>query len=183
MFKNLFIKTAHQKMLSFLSFYAGKSFHERELMRKTGIGTGSVNRVLNDLFKVGILRRERRGKMYFYSLDEKEPSVKQFKVLSMILDLNPLIRKLNPLTKTVILYGSAAQGTDDYESDTDLLIVTLHEERVRELVDNFKFPREIKVTFKTPSGWLELESKDPTFYNEVSCGIVLWEKPIDESKL
>jgi len=183
MFKDFFIKTTYQKMLSFLCFYAGRSFHERELVRKTGIGAGSANRVLNGLFEVSILRREQRGKMYFYSLDEREPTVRQFKVLNMILNLSPLIKKLKILTKTIILYGSSSQGTDDYESDVDLLIVALDEEKVREVISNSKFPREIKTTLKTPSEWLELESKDPIFHNEILRGIVLWEKPIDESRL
>lgn len=183
MFKDFFIKTAYQKMLSFLSLYAGKSFHERELVRKTRIGAGSANRVLNELFKAGILKRERKGKMYFYSLNEKEPVVQQFKVLNMILNLTPLIKRLRPLTKTIILYGSSSRGSDDYESDVDLLIVAHHEEKVREIINNSKFCREIKATFKTSSEWLELESNDPTFYNEISRGIILWEKLIDESKL
>ena len=183
MFKDLFIKSSYQKMLSFLSLNAGKSFHERELVRKIGIGAGSANRVLNHLFKVSVIKRERRGNMNFYSLDEEKPAIKQFKVLNMILRLDPLIEKLKALTKTIVLYGSSSQGTDDYESDIDLFIVTSREEKVMEVVDEFNFSREIKLTLKTPSGWLELESKDPTFYNEVTRGIVLWEKPIDESKL
>jgi len=180
MFRDFLIKTAHQKMLSFLAAHAGKTFHERELVRKTGIGAGSANRVLNELFKAGIIKRERRGKMYLYSLNENNPTVRQFKVLNMILSLDPLIEKLKPWTNTSILFGSSSQGTDDNESDVDLLIVTSAEEKVRKMVDKFKFPREIRIVFKSLTEWLELESQDQVFYNEVSRGIILWEKPINE---
>jgi predicted nucleotidyltransferase len=183
MFKDFFIKTVHQKMLSFLSTHASKTFHERELVRKTGIAAGSANRVLNELFMAGILKREKRGKMYFYSLDESDPTVRQFKVLNTILSLDPLVKKLKSWTNTLILYGSSSQGTDDYQSDVDLLVVTSAEEKIRKIVNKFKFPREIKMVLKSPSEWLELESQDQVFYNEVSRGIILWEKPINESRL
>ena len=183
MFDNFFIKTAHQKMLSFLSSHAGESFHERELVRRAGIGAGSANRVLNELFEAGILRRETRGKMHFYILDEKEPAVRQFKVLNTVLALTPLVKRLRAVARTAILYGSSSRGTDDYGSDIDLLIVASVREKPRELVESFKFPREIKAIIKSPSEWLELESRDPTFHAEISKGVVLWDKEIDESKL
>ena len=180
---NFFIKTAHQKMLSFLSSHAGESFHERELVRRAGIGAGSANRVLNELFRAGVLRRESRGKMHFYNLDEREPSVRQFKVLNTVLALTPLVKKLRAVAKTVILYGSSSRGTDDFDSDIDLLVVASVRETPREIVDSFKLPREIKAIIKSPSEWLELESRDPTFHAEISKGIILWEKEIDESRL
>lgn len=68
---NFIIFTNHQKVLSFLSKFSDKESYEREIARKIGISYGSANKVLNDLYSNGLLKRRREGKMYFYSINKK----------------------------------------------------------------------------------------------------------------
>ncbi len=65
MFENFVISTNHQRVLSFLAKFSDQEFYEREIARKVGISTGSTNKVLNDLFSVGLLKRRQAGKMFW----------------------------------------------------------------------------------------------------------------------
>lgn len=189
MLKQIFIKTTHQKILAFFAEYSDKSFHEREIVRQTGLGKGQVNRVLNDLHKKSVLHREQKGRMLFYSLNQESPALKQFKILKTVLDLNPLVETLQPLTKKIILYGSRANGTNITDSDLDLFIVSSKqdEDEIKKIIQDFEKQQknliEIRPVIRNTAQWMALEDKDPIYFNELLKRIILWEKPIDESRL
>jgi len=187
MIKQLLIKTTNQKILAFFSDFPEQSFHEREIVRQTKLGKGQANKALNELYKNSVLNREQKGKMFFYSLNQENPVVKQFRILKTILDLEPLIATLKSLSKRVILYGSRATGKNLTESDLDLFVVSNNKDEIfraiREFEEEQKFQTEIKAVIRNSAEWLSLEKKEPVYFNELLKGITLWEKPIDESRL
>ena len=119
---------------------------------------------------------------------ELTPELRLFKAINTVLNIAPLVKRLKVLCKTVLLYGSCANGTNAEESDLDLFVVSGSREQVLDAVERFS-PRdrygfaEIKPVVKTPAEWAALESKDPVYFAEVQKGIVLYEKGIDESRL
>ncbi len=187
MFENFVIFTNHQRVLSFLAKFSDQEFYEREIARKVGISTGSTNKVLNDLFSNGLLKRRQEGKMYFYIFDETHPIFRYFKILNNILLLLPLVDKLKSVTKKIVLYGSCANGKDSSESDIDLFIVTEARERIIQIIGNYSLGKgfeDIKIQ-PVIQGSIELlknEKDDKEFLSLVREGIVLWQRPTDESR-
>lgn len=185
---NFIIFTNHQKVLSFLAKFSDREFYEREIARKIGISYGSANKVLNELYSNGFLKRRREGKMYFYSVNKTNAILRQFKILSIIVLLQPLIDKLKKITKKIVLYGSCAEGTDTSESDIDLFIISEQKGKVLRIIENYSLGKgfegiKIQPVIQTPIELLRSEKKDKEFLSLVREGIVLWEKPTDESRL
>jgi len=182
------IDTANQKVLSFLAKFSDQEFYEREIARRVGIASGSANRALNRLYSAGAVKRRQEGKMYFYSVDLSNPAIPQFKRLTNILLIEPLIEKLKPATIKIVLYGSCVQGTDTSQSDLDLFIVSDNRERVMQAIDSFTFPAgfesiKIQSVIKSPVELLQAEESQQVFLSEVDQGIVLWERIPSEARL
>jgi len=182
------IATVNQRVLSLLAKFSDKEFYERQIARTVGIGYGSANRALNELYSTGAIKRRQEGKMYFYSVDPSSPIVVQFKKLVNLMLIEPLIEELKKVSNRMVLYGSCAQGTDTSKSDLDLFVVSDNKEGVLEAVSNFKFPQgfkevHIQSVVKSPVELLEAKGAEQAFIEEVERGIVLWERVASESRV
>jgi predicted nucleotidyltransferase len=184
----LIVKTTHQKVLALFLAYPTRHFYGSEISRKVRISIGQTSKILGDLSRAGVVGKERKGKTELYNIVELTPELRLFKAMNTVLNIAPLVKRLKALCKTVLLYGSCANGTNAEESDLDLLVVSGNREQVLDAVELFS-PRErygfaeIKPVVKTPAEWAALEAKDPVYFAEVQKGIVLYEKVIDESRL
>jgi predicted nucleotidyltransferase len=186
MINETLVVTVNQKILQFLTKYADKEFHERELARRIGLPSGSANRALNILFAAGAVKRRQDGRMLLYSVDSSNPTITEFKKLINILLIEPVIEQLKPISERIILYGSCAQGTDNSKSDIDLFIVTGDREQVFRIIDDFHFPQGyeglyIQAIIKTPTEILNAGESEQAFFNEVERGLTLWERAANES--
>ncbi|MGC8998679.1 MAG: nucleotidyltransferase domain-containing protein, partial [Candidatus Bathyarchaeia archaeon] len=97
-----------------------RELHEREVVRKAKVSKGSANKILRKLSEIGILNREKRGRMVFYRLNIKNAVARQFKVLFNVYSLHDLVEEIKQDCKRIILFGSCSEGTDVKESDIDL---------------------------------------------------------------
>jgi len=182
------VTTVNQRVLSLLAKFSDKEFYERQIARRIGIGYGSANRALNELYSTGGIKRRQEGKMYFYSVDLSNSIVTEFKKLVNLMLIEPLVEELKNISNRVVLYGSCAQGTDTSDSDFDLFVVTDNKAEVSEAVNSFKFPRgfeELRTqsVVKSPVELLEAKDVEQAFMEEVERGIVLWEKVASESRI
>ncbi len=182
MFKPYLITTAHQKILDFFITHPEQSFYGVELSNKIKLSIGRVNKVLKDFQQEKILEKTRRGRTDLYSLKDNQPIIKQLKIISTILRLELLIDKLKPLAHKIILYGSSSQGTNDYRSDIDLLIVTTKANKPSAENEISRYQKQqtdlpkIQAAIKTTAQWSGLEDNDPTYFKEVLEGIILWDR-------
>ncbi len=186
--KNFIISTNHQKVLSLFTKFSDLEFYEREVSRKIGISAGSSNKVLNDLFSNGFLIRRREGKMYFYQIDNNHPEFKYFKILNNIDLLVSLVQKLKKITKRIILYGSCSNGSDTSKSDIDLFIISEKRREVLQIINSYSLRKpfeniKIQPVIQNSLDLLESKKSDKEFLSLVRQGIILWEHPIDESRL
>jgi len=182
------IDTVNQKIFSLLAKFSDKEFYERQIARTIGIGYGSANRALNELYSTGAIKRRQEGKMYFYSIDTVNPITIEFKKLANLLLIEPLVEELKNTSSRVVLYGSCAQGTDISESDIDLFIVSDDREKVMQTINSFNFPQgfegiKIQPVVKNPTELLEARESEQHFLNEVEQGIILWERAASESRV
>lgn len=186
--KGLFIKTAHQEIISFLLARPTEQFYGSEISKKTRISIGQTSKVMNDLFKAGLLERDQKGKTVLYRIRGESPILRTYKVLNTLIHIEPLIDKLKGISKEIFLYGSCAKGVNVEDSDLDLLVVTNKSDEVINFIaaypsNEYQGFSEIKPVLKTPAEWVTLDEKDQVFYNEVQKGILLYEREIDESRL
>ena len=171
-----FSTSTSQAILTFLCQNPQQSFYSGEIADKTELSKGGTNQSLRELAEQGALKTEKKGRMIFYSVDIKSPSIRQYKVWQNIASLEDLVRKIKPLAERVVLFGSCARGDDSQESDIDLLVVCQDKGRVRTLVPETKAKRRIQLLVKTPQEYVQLEDKEPIFFKEVERGIVLWQR-------
>jgi predicted nucleotidyltransferase len=152
-------------------------FYEREVVRKTGVSLGSANKILRLLAKLGFLTREEKGRLAIYKLNQKESTVKQFKILVNTFALKPLTDELKGVSKRVVLFGSCAQGIDTKESDIDLLVITNEKEHASKIISRYNRNSERKVTSITVdmNEYVRLKNEDKPLYENIEKGILLWE--------
>lgn len=174
MFEPLFA-TSHGRVLRFLARHSGQSFYEREIKEATGLSRSGVNLAARALYQAGLLEKERRGRMNFYAANDRHPFVRQFKVLDTIASLEDLLRRLRPLSRRIILFGSCAQGTDTAESDVDLFILTANRDAVKAVLRESRTERALQAVIADIQELAEFKERDAAFYAEIQRGIVLWD--------
>ena len=64
----LFGSISRARILSFLYAHAGQSFYQREIMYETGLSLRPVQRELDNLVDLGILKRREKYHRVFYEL-------------------------------------------------------------------------------------------------------------------
>lgn len=174
--KKVLVSTNVQKILWFLIQHPGKEYLEKEIQKNTKISKAGVNFALRDLTKVKLTQRRKRGKIAFYTVDYTHPVIKQLKILKNILEINPILKELKPKSEKVIFYGSCARGEDIDQSDLDLFVVTNNEDEVLNMKKKWRLKRKLQLVVRSSLKYATMESEEPTFYSEVSRGIILWEK-------
>jgi len=172
---DFFFNTSQQRILKFLADFPNKSFFEKEISQRSRVSRGATNTALKRLTQAGLIVSEKRGRMSFYSVDLKNPLIKQWKVLNNIIKIYSLVKRIRTISDKVILFGSAADGINIKESDIDLFVLTNFPNEVREIISKYK-SNNIQLIVKKPLEFVEMKSKSPVFYEEIAKGIVLWEK-------
>ena len=173
--RKILVATSAQKLLDFLTQNPGKEYLAKEIQKATKISKAGTNFSLRDLVRAGTVKRQKRGKVFLYTIGFNHPVIKQSKVLGTVISLYPLIKKLVSEAKKVILYGSASRGENTKDSDIDLFVVTNSSEKIKGIVGANKVGKKIQLTMRTPLKYVEMEKAEPTFYREVERGIILWE--------
>lgn len=172
------ISTPYTKIMTQLARDPMKVYYQRELSRICKVSVGATNLALRELVQLEFVIHEKRGRMYFYKLNLKNPVAKQFKILLNVDDLYSSIREVSKDSVRVILFGSSAEGTDIRESDIDLLILTNEKERVRRQISNFnsKSERRIAPIIVDANEFVKLRREDKPLYERLERGITLWER-------
>lgn len=168
--------TSHARVYQHLARHVGELRTEAEIVAATGVSRSAVNLAVRDLVEEGLVTCETRGRMKFYSADPVDPVVRQFKVWDITLRLAPVLKRLRPVARRVILFGSAAQGIDSAESDIDLFIVGPDRKAIRAAVKPVINGRQIQAVVVSDQELASLKADDPTFYDQVEQGLVLLER-------
>lgn len=154
-----------------------QEYHEREVVRRAEVSKGAANEILHALSHRGFLTSQKKGRMVFYRLDLKNPSTRQFKVLSNVYSLGQILQRLQSTSRRIVLFGSCSQGTDVKESDIDLMILTEEKEVVRRVINRFNSNEKRRITpiIVNANEMVRLKRGDRALYENIERGIVLWE--------
>ncbi|MFZ5800547.1 MAG: nucleotidyltransferase domain-containing protein [Candidatus Omnitrophota bacterium] len=175
--KYILVATNSQKILEFFLDHPGKEITEKEAQNSVKVSKSGANYALRELAEANFLFRDKRGKMSFYSLNYKNPVVKQLKALKIIIYIQPVIKKLSAISSRIILFGSCARGEDISSSDIDLFVISNSKKpELERVIEKIKLKRKIQLIAETELAHTELKVKSPDFYEQVQRGIVLWTK-------
>jgi predicted nucleotidyltransferase len=179
---NSLISTNAQKVLSFLAQNPGKQFLANEVEKATKVSRAGVNCSLRKLAKEKLVLREKKAKIYLYSVDCNDPVIKQLKVLKTIVLLQPLLNKLKSISQKIVLFGSCARGENIANSDIDIFILAGSPKAIEEKIKKSKLKERIQPVIRNSTQFIKMEKEESVFFEEIERGITLWESK-DESRI
>lgn len=126
---NLKSKVA-KKILDYYFVNLGKSHYINELAGILDLDPKNTFRKLEELEAGGLLKSEFRGKQRYFSVNKKSPLLKKYRAILWHVSgwEKNLAHDLKNITglKQAYIFGSAAKGKMDDNSDIDLLLVGFH---------------------------------------------------------
>lgn len=181
------ISSNAQKILNFLLLNHNKPCYERQIARGAKISYGSANKVLNDLYRKGVVNKTTEGRMNYYTANFANPYIREFKILTNMLLLEPIVDKLKEHTNKIMLFGSCARGEDTLESDIDLFIVTSEKDKTRSIINKFSHSakaanRKIQAVIESPADLMKKSEREKVFMDQVNQGKILWERGINDDE-
>lgn len=109
---NLFESGTYLRLLSIFLDRPGASLYEKEASLEAGVSLGSAHSRLKGLVEEGLLTVERKGKMNFYSLNQKNPAVRHLRLARGL--SHPVVQEARELARghglRAYIYGPRAMG-------------------------------------------------------------------------
>ena len=164
-FVELFGNRSLVKLLDFF-LLNDKEHSQTQIIKKTKISKATAIKWLGKLEKEKLIKSTRIGVTKLFIINKSNVIIKQLKILKTITDLN----SLNIKNVKVYIYGSAARGENNQESDIDLMIIgKIKREDVISEMKNLskKLKKEIRFEIFNPQEWSQMARKDPAFYERV----------------
>lgn len=117
-----------QRVLGLLFGQPDRSFFAKEIIRRAGSGSGSVQRELARLAESGLIAVSRVGNQKHYQANASSPLYDELrgivrKTSGLAEPIRDALAQLGDRVAMALIYGSVAKGTDRAGSDIDLLLV------------------------------------------------------------
>jgi len=175
MFENLNLTPISLRILLFLARSPDKEFYERELASLTKTSTGGAHYAVKTLKAMGLITEEPSGKNIYYTINTKNASIPCFKIFMTLQELHPLVRRLEPLTQKIIVFGSCATGQDTMESDIDLFILTTEKASVLKVLGKSIGGRPLQPVVLSAVELLNMKENNEALHQEITRGITVWD--------
>jgi len=165
-------------VLKALGFFIDNPYTEiylREFARKLRISPNSSQRFLNIFLKEKFIAEFRKGNLRYFKANLDSVSFRHIKISFSLkkLENSGVIDYLKGRFPQVVLFGSIAKGTDDLQSDIDILCIGVKTEINLSEFER-KLGREISLHFFSPSQWKKQKEDNKAFYQDIiSAGISL----------
>jgi predicted nucleotidyltransferase len=119
---------SRREVLALLFGDTSRKFYLREVVDRTGLGVGHVQRELQRLVRGGILRRWREGRHVWFQAATQCPAHAELralvrKTLGAVGVVRKALREQLPDIQVAFVFGSVARGQEHAESDLDLLVI------------------------------------------------------------
>ena len=115
-------------ILGLLYGHADQSFYTRQIARELDASVGAIQRELETLAKIGIIKRSSVGNQVFYEVNKDAPVFPEMRSLvnKTVGALSVLRTALQPISDQIVVafvYGSVAREEETAQSDIDLMII------------------------------------------------------------
>lgn len=123
----LFGKT-RQALLALLYTRPDEAHLQEDLIRRAGLGRGTVQRELEFLTRAGVARRTVRGRQVYYEANPESPIYNEVRAIIVktagVADaLRIALAPLGTRIRTAFIFGSLARGQERRASDVDVLVI------------------------------------------------------------
>jgi len=173
--KGLLFSTTVLKVFDFLLQHPELQLIDTEIAgRLADVRKSAVNVALRKLAEIGFVERTPRGNMTFNKLFDN-PIIDEFKILSNLMAINPLVERIKRHCMKIVTFGSRANGTHVSDSDFDILIVTSDDKKILSAIRKDPLAELIQPVIKSPEEMLSFSDDEPALYKEIKKGRVLWE--------
>jgi predicted nucleotidyltransferase len=173
--KGVLFSTTILKVFDFLLQHPELELIDTEIAgRLMDVRKSAVNVALRKLAAIGFVQRTPRGNMTFNKLFDN-PIIDEFKILSNLMAIDPLVEKIKRYCMKIVLFGSRANGTHTSDSDYDLLIVTSDDKKIFAAIKKDPLAELLQPVIKSPQEMLTFSDDEPALYREIKKGRVLWE--------
>ena len=173
-FNEMLEKYKDWKLLFIFLKNPDNGFYTKEISRKTGIGSGTVNTFLRSIHKDNILTKEIVGNVHLYRLNNELAFVKQLKIFNILLEFKnhkfvEQFLKVDDKIISIILYGSYANGENDSKSDIDILLITNTKTNFIKTIHQIekKIKKTVSIQIMSIFKWQILKKKDKIFYESI----------------
>ena len=176
--KIIFFRESTFKIAELIFNHPTKTFHIREISKKTGLSTTAVmaKHTLGDLEKFGIIKVEKTDLTTNIKANTESDSYRFYKKIFNLyrLERYNIIDKLIEMfnAEAIVLFGSFAKGEDIEDSDIDILIITNNQESERS-ADFIKLSENVLKRKMNLHLLPSLEKSSAEFKNNIANGIVL----------
>ena len=118
-----------QAVLGLLFGHPDERFYQNQIITALGLGSGAVQRELSRLTEAGILTRAVEGHQKYYQANKDCPIFEELRGLTRKTVGTPTIISealslIASKIKLAFIYGSVAKGSENKESDIDLMVVS-----------------------------------------------------------
>ena len=124
----LFTET-QQRVLGHLFGQPERSFYAKELIKRTGSGSGAVQRELKRLEQSGLVTAHWQGNQKHYQANPDAPIFEELcsvacKTFALADPIQDCLQKIPETIDAAFIYGSVAKRSEHAASDIDLLVVS-----------------------------------------------------------
>ncbi|MFQ5406194.1 MAG: nucleotidyltransferase domain-containing protein [Candidatus Micrarchaeia archaeon] len=181
--EQLYQKTNTLRVLAFFFENPYSENYLRQIARKTCISPSSLSRVLETLHKLGLVskRVEKNASFFKANLSAQFKEQKIAYTVSKIAKTKVIeeIQSHSQGLSAILLYGSAAKGEDDENSDYDFLVVCSSCNVSAESLSQ-KLGRDVSLKKFSITKWKNESRRNRAFYLDVIANSValFGEKPV-----
>ncbi len=150
MLNKLFTSKTRVELLSLLLFNDDRDYHLRKIAKVINAHPSIVSIELENLLTIGIVTKKKKANLLLYSIDKKCVFLNDLKNIFIKTDyFGTLIKKeLTANVKYCLIYGSFAKGTENSNSDIDLLIVSeMKEDIVLKIIQKIEDSTNREINF------------------------------------
>ena len=126
MLNKLFTSKTRVKILSVLIFNQDKEYHLREIAKKINAVPIFASKELENLADMGLIIKRKKANLSLYSINPNCSYLNDLKNIFIKTDLlgEGIKEKLDGKTRYCLIYGSFAKGTENSNSDIDLMVIS-----------------------------------------------------------
>lgn len=173
---NALFTKAKQRVLGLLYGQPNKDFYTNEIIRHTHIGSGAVQRELEQLSSVGLITLQVVGNQKRYKANQDSPLYNELrsitlKTFGMTDVLREAIEPVHDKISIAFIYGSIAKQTDTANSDIDVMIISqdlTYSDFFSTITEaDQKLERKVNPTFHTPQEWIQKINERNSFITKL----------------
>ena len=127
-------------ILAFIANSGTSPLSAQEIAQATGISVWSVRRAMADFRARGLVEMQSSKRTLIYTAVPGNPALTHLKIFTTIQTLEPLVKRLRPLTHRIVLYGDCADGTDIPADPIGIFIVAPNPTAVLNITDTWRIP-------------------------------------------